>query len=58
MPGNVGWMSAITFNMAVQSEDSLLLSWGRQTVRDRFLYDGLDEFGFAGVAILNRAEED
>ena len=56
MQGNLGWFSAITLNMAVQSEDALLLSWGRLTTRDRFLYDGLDEYGFAGVAILNRAE--
>ncbi len=54
IPGNVGWTSGITLNLAIQDEDTLFLSWSRLTVRSNFLYDGLDEFGFAGVATLDR----
>lgn len=54
IPGNVGWFSSITLNMTVQGDGQLLLSWSRLTTRDNFLYDGLDEYGFAGVATLTR----
>lgn len=54
IPGNVGWTSGITLNMALINETTILLSWSRLTVRNNFLYDGLDEFGFAGVATLNK----
>lgn len=54
IPGNVGWVSGITLNLAVINETTLFLSWSRLTVRNNFLYDGLDEFGFAGVTTLSR----
>jgi hypothetical protein len=56
IPGNVGWMSSISLNMALQGEDALLLSWSRLTVRDQLTFDGLDEMGFSGVAVLNRVD--
>ena len=54
IPGNVGWISGITLNMAIIDETTMFLSWSRLTVRNNFLYDGLDEFGFAGVATLTK----
>jgi hypothetical protein len=57
IPGNVGWTSGITLNLAVIDETTLFLSWSRLTVRDNFLYDGLDEFGFAGTATLTRISD-
>jgi len=54
IPGNVDWFSSITLNMTLLSENELLVSWSRLTTRNRFLYDGLDEYGFAGVATLTR----
>lgn len=54
LPGNLGWTSAMTFNLALQSADSLYVNWTRLTVRDQLLYDGLDEMGFAGTAVLTR----
>lgn len=56
MNGNIGWYSAVTFNLALKGENALLLSWARQTVRDTLLNDGLDEYGFSGVATLNRID--
>jgi hypothetical protein len=54
LPGNNGWISSVSLNLALQGEDALFLSWQRLTIRNELLYDGLDEFGFAGVAVLNR----
>lgn len=54
IPGNVGWISGITLNLTIQDPNTLFLSWSRLTVRNNFLYDGLDEFGFAGVATLTK----
>jgi hypothetical protein len=54
IPGNVGWTSGITLNLTVIDPNTLFLSWSRLTVRNNFLYDGLDEFGFAGVTTLTK----
>ena len=54
LSGNVGWFSGITLNMAIINETTLLVSWSRLTVRNNFLYDGLDEYGFAGIATFNK----
>jgi hypothetical protein len=57
LPGNIGWISSVTLNLALQGEDALFVSWARLTIRDQLLYDGLDEFGFSGVAVLNRIDD-
>ena len=57
IPGNVGWNSGITLNLAVINETTLFLSWSRLTVRNNFLFDGLDEFGFAGTTTLTRVAD-
>jgi hypothetical protein len=58
LPGNNGWISSMTLNLTLQSENELLLSWSRLTVRDNLLYDGLDELGFGGIAVLSRAADE
>ena len=55
LPGNTGWITTMAFNLALQGEDALFLSWSRFTVRDQLLFDGLDELGFAGTAVLTRS---
>lgn len=56
LPGNNGWVTALSLNLAIKSENELFLSWSRLTVRDQLTYDGLDEIGFAGTAVLTRSE--
>jgi hypothetical protein len=56
LPGNLGWISSMSLNLALQGEDAVFLSWSRLTVRDQRLNDGLDEYGFSGTATLTRVE--
>lgn len=52
--GNNDWLTSITLNLTLLSPDSLLLSWSTFTVRNKFQFNGMDEFGMAGVATLTR----
>lgn len=55
IPGNLDWTNSISINMAKQGPDQILVSWARLTTRNEMLYNGMDEFGFSGVAIFDRA---
>ena len=57
LPGNNGWISAMSFNLTLKSENELFLSWSRLTVRDQLQFDGLDELGFSGTAVLTKLED-
>ena len=50
--GNQDWMNSLSFNVTLKSQNELLVSWSRLTIRDQLLYNGLDEFAFSGVAVL------
>lgn len=56
IPGNLNWMSSFSFNLALRGENEILVSWSRLTIRDTLLNNGMDEFGFAGVAIFTRED--
>ena len=56
IPGNLSWMSSFSFNLALRGENEILVAWSRLTIRDQLLLNGMDEYGFSGVAIFSRED--
>jgi len=58
LPSVLTWLTGMSLNMtfADDSKDKLILSWARQSFRNTYEFDGLDEFAMSGVAELTRVD--
>jgi hypothetical protein len=56
LPSVLTWQTGMSLNLSFTdaSQDKVLLSWSRLSVRNQYEFDGFDEMAFSGVAELTR----
>jgi hypothetical protein len=58
LPSVLTWQTGMALNMTFMdaSQDKVLLSWSRLSVRNQYDFDGFDEMAFSGVAEFTRVD--